>query len=99
MEIVLLNNLSYNFTTAANKSYGSNQKQIDLSPIQFGLYSGDVNEDGIIDASDLSEVDNDASNSVSGYVNTDVNGDDFVDASDLSIVDNNAFIGVLVMRP
>jgi len=42
----LLNNLTYNFTTAATKAYGNNQKQIDASPIQFGIYSGDVNEDG-----------------------------------------------------
>ncbi len=44
-------------------------------------------------------VDNDAFNSVSGYVNTDANGDNFVDASDLSIVDNNAFNGVSLSRP
>lgn len=73
-------------------------KQIDSSSLIFGIYSGDVNQDGIIVGSDLSLIDNDAFNSVSGYVVTDVNGDDFVDASDLSLVDNNAFIGVIVMR-
>ena len=52
-----------------------------------------------IDASDLSDVDNDALNSVSGYVRTDVTGDDFVDAADVSIVDNNAFIGVSAIVP
>jgi hypothetical protein len=44
-------------------------------------------------------VDNDAYNSVSGYVRTDVTGDDFVDAADMSIVDNNAFNSVSVIRP
>ena len=73
--------------------------QIDTSPIGFAIYSGDINQDGIIDAGDLSLVDNDVFNSVSGYVNTDVNGDDFVDASDLSIVDNNVFNGVIVRNP
>ena len=95
----LLNNLSYNFTTAANKAYGNNQKQIDSSPIQFGIYSGEVNQDGIVDASDVSAVDNDAFHFVSGYVRTDVNGNNFVDASDLSIVDNNAFDFVSIRRP
>jgi len=95
----LLNNLTYYFTTAANKAYGSNQKQIDASPLQFGIYSGDVNQNGIVDASDVSAVDNDAFNFVSGYVRTDVNGNNFVDASDLSIVDNNAFDFVSIMRP
>jgi hypothetical protein len=58
-----------------------------------------VNQDGTIDASDVSAVDNDANNSLSGYVNTDVTGDNFVDAADVSIVDNNAFSAVSVVRP
>ncbi|MBK8382802.1 MAG: hypothetical protein IPL16_13130 [Ignavibacteria bacterium] len=57
---------------------------------KFCIYSGDINQDGVIDASDLSVADNDASTGESGYVITDVTGDDFVDAQDLSIVDNNS---------
>lgn len=74
-------------------------KQVDASPVRFAIYSGDVNQDGIVDAGDLSMVDNDVFNSVSGYVVTDVNGDNFVDASDLSIDDNNAFNGIIVRNP
>ncbi|MBK7159720.1 MAG: hypothetical protein IPH77_14580 [Ignavibacteria bacterium] len=70
-----------------------------LKGTKYCIYSGDVNQDGIIDASDLSEVDNDAFNSLSGYVRTDVTGDDFVDAEDVSIVDNNAYNSVSVIRP
>jgi hypothetical protein len=51
----------------------------------------------IIDATDMSMTENDASNSLSGYVNTDVSGDDFVDAGDVSIVENN--IGISVITP
>ena len=47
----------------------------------------------------LSLVENDVSNSVSGYVPADFNGDDFADASDLSIVENNAAIGVSAITP
>ena len=54
-------------------------------------------QDGIIDAGDLSEIDNDILNSVFGYVKTDINGDEIVDASDLSAVDNN--LGIVVIRP
>lgn len=91
--------LTYDFTSAASKAYANNQAQIDALPVRFGIFSGDVNQDGIIDAGDLSLVDNDAFNAVSGYVATDVNGDNFVDASDLSIVDNNSFNNVLVRNP
>ncbi|MBK9404592.1 MAG: hypothetical protein IPN57_08680 [Ignavibacteria bacterium] len=91
--------LNHDFTFAQNMAFGLNQIQVDASPLRFALYSGDVNQDGTIDASDLSNVDNDAFSSVSGYVNTDLNGDDLVDATDVSIVDNNAFNAVSVIRP
>jgi len=95
----LLNNLTYNFTTAANKAYGSNQKQIDTSPLQFGIYSGDVNQDGVVDATDAGAIDNDAFNFVTGYVSTEITGDEIVDASDAATGDNNALNFVSVVRP
>lgn len=73
--------------------------QIDATPVKFGLYSGDVNKDATVDASDLSYADNDALNSISGYVPTDVTGDDFVDAGDVSIIDNNASNSVSSITP
>jgi len=93
------NQLNYNFTTSSAQAYENNLVQVDDSPIKFAIFSGDVNQDGIIDGTDLSAVDNDAFNLVSGFVNTDINGDNFVDASDLSIVDNNAYNTVIVRRP
>ena len=91
--------LNYDFAAAVTQAFGNNMKQIDASPVRFGIYSGDINQDGTVDASDLSETDNDAFSSVSGYVRTDVTGDDFVDAADVSIVDNNAFNSVSVISP
>ena len=80
-------------------AYGNNQILVDINPLTYAIYSGDVNQDGTIDAADVSEVDNDTYNSLSGYVRTDVNGDNFVDTADVSIVDNNAFNSVSVVRP
>jgi len=88
--------LSYDFITAANKAYGDN---LILKGSKYCIYSGDVNQDGIVDATDLSLVDNDAYISASGYVNTDVNGDNFDDGSDLSIVDNNVLNFVARIKP
>ncbi len=90
------NNLSFDFTTAASQAYGNNQV---LKGARYAVYSGDSNKDGTIDASDLSLIDNDATNFVSGYVVTDLNGDGFVDGTDYSIADNNAFAFVSVIRP
>jgi len=93
------NTLNYNFTSSAPQAFGSNQVQVDASPLRFAIYSGDVFQDGVIDGSDAGIVDNAASNFESGYVVSDVNGDRFVDGSDASIVDNNAFNFVMVARP
>ncbi|MBL0108083.1 MAG: FG-GAP repeat protein [Ignavibacteria bacterium] len=90
---------SFDLASSLSQAFGNNQKQDDTSPVRFAIYSGDINQDGTIDASDVSETDNDAFSSVSGYVRTDVTGDDFVDAADVSIVDNNAFNAVSVVTP
>ena len=64
---------------------------------RWGNFSGDVNQDNTIDASDLALIDNDATNFISGYVVTDLTGDDFVDGTDFAIADNNAanFVGAI----
>ncbi|MBL8008369.1 MAG: hypothetical protein JNJ56_12630 [Ignavibacteria bacterium] len=97
---VLINESSvYDFTSALNNAYGSNQKQVDTSPPRFGIISGNVNGDAIIDAADLSAVENDAEDGLTGNLLTDVTGDNFVDAIDISIVENNAFTGAIVITP
>lgn len=77
-------NYYYDFTTSASQAFGNNEI------LKSGLYciiSGDVNQDGIVDASDLATVENNVGNS--GYLPEDVTGDDFVDAADVAIVENN----------
>jgi len=65
----------------------------------FAIFGGDVNQDGLVDSSDMIAADNDASTFVSGYVNTDVNGDGLVDSSDMIIVDNNSSEFVSIHKP
>ncbi len=88
--------LNYNFTSDQTKAFGNNMT---LKGTKWSFYSGDINQDGTIDASDVSDVDNDANNSLSGYMQTDVTGDDFVDAEDVSIVDNNGYNSVSAVIP
>ncbi|MDQ3021666.1 MAG: FG-GAP-like repeat-containing protein [Bacteroidota bacterium] len=90
------NFLSYDFTSSQSKAFGNN---LILKGTEWCIYSGDVNNDGIIDINDNSLVDNDVFNLSGGYVTTDINGDEFVDVSDMSIVDNNNFNYVSVLRP
>ena len=90
------NALSYEFVSAASQAFGNNTT---LVGARYCAYSGDVNQDGTIDGTDLSSIDNDASNFLSGYVVTDLDGNDFVDGSDAAIADNNAANFVSVLKP
>ena len=93
------NSMTYDLTSSLSQAYGSNMIQVDASPVLFAIYGGDVNQDGTVDATDVSTIDNDASNFISGYVMTDLTGDDFVDGTDFAIADNNAANFVSVVRP
>ena len=86
----------YDFTNSASKAYGNNTV---LKGSKYCIISGDVNQDKTIDAGDLSSIENDASSSLSGYVDTDLNGDNAVDAADISIVESNVVNGKIVIMP
>jgi hypothetical protein len=90
---------NYNFTSSSAQAFGNNLRQVDNSPVRFAIYSGDVNQDGTVDLSDVSLIDNDAYNFVTGNVVTDLNGDGFVDLSDLIIADNNSYNFVSAITP
>ena len=91
--------LNFNLTESLTSAFGNNLIGVDTSPVKFAIYSGDANHDGTVDASDLSMIDNDAQNFVSGYVVTDLTGDDFVDGTDFAIADNNAANFVSAISP
>jgi hypothetical protein len=85
--------INYDFTTGVAQTFGSNAVVVNGLA---SFFTGDVTQDGTVDASDASLVDNDAFNFVGGdYVVTDLNWDGIVDASDASLADNNAanFVG------
>lgn len=89
--------LLYDFRTAQTKAFGNNMMQ---DGGNWAFYGGDANQDGTIDASDLSLIDNDALIFVGGcYLKTDINHDGIVEGSDLSITDNNAADFVIVATP
>ncbi|MBL8006272.1 MAG: hypothetical protein JNJ56_01975 [Ignavibacteria bacterium] len=88
--------ISYDFTYGASQAYGNN---LVLKGSKYCVYSGDTNQDEIIDASDISSVENQVINGGSGYIPEDVNGDEFIDASDLSLVENNAGNTIFAVKP
>ena len=90
----------YRFVDSLSQAYGSNLKLLTVNPYPlYGFYSGDVNQDGTIDLTDVITINNDANIFSTGYLNSDVNGNNATDLSDVLIALNNANIFVSVIRP
>ena len=90
--------LTFNFSNAANKAYGANMLDLAASGV-FGFYSGDINQDDVIDGSDATSLDLDIFNSEFGIQITDLNGDGSVDGSDSIYYENNSFNSVFANYP
>jgi hypothetical protein len=87
--------ISYAFD-ATSKAYGDNMKVDGAYALIFG---GDENLDGLVDSSDMIDVDNDVAAFATGYLSTDVNGDGLVDSTDMILIDNNSSIFVSSSLP
>lgn len=86
---------NFDFTNSSAKAYGNNLKEKNKV---YCIYSGDVNQDGIIDLSDFEKIDNDVYMILTGYgLVSDLNADDIVDIDDLLIAeDNSNYITVII---
>jgi hypothetical protein len=81
--------ISYNFSNAASKAYGNNMGNWGGLGV-FVIYSGDVNQDGIVDSQDMILIENASDAITFGYVDTDLNGDGIVDSGDMNIIEKNS---------
>jgi hypothetical protein len=91
--VTSLNGLvQYDFTQQINSAYGNTLKPLGS---YFGIYSGDVNQDGIIDALDMIPVDNFSATHGIGYLPEDINGDGVINTTDILLINANSdlFIG------
>jgi hypothetical protein len=79
--------VKYDFTQQINAAYGNNLKPIGS---YFGIFSGDVNQDGVVDALDMIAVDNLSAPGSGGYIPEDTNGDGVIDAADMGLINGNA---------
>ncbi|MEO8209416.1 MAG: hypothetical protein ABI840_02560, partial [bacterium] len=84
------------FTNASSKAFGNNMI---LKGTKYCIYSGDVDYSNFVDISDMSRIENDAYNFLSGDVISDLNGDRAVDLDDLTIVDNNMYNYIVTILP
>ena len=89
----------YDFRGSASQAFGNNMANVDMSPLRYGIYSGDVNQDDNIDLTDVITISNDASVFSAGYIATDVNGDLITDLTDILVTFNNATAFVTAAIP
>ncbi|MBK8685499.1 MAG: hypothetical protein IPN26_11145 [Bacteroidetes bacterium] len=87
---------TYDFTTAKFQAYAGNQREVE--PGVWAIYTGDVNQDGVVDGLDYNDWENDSNNFAVGYFSTDLNGDGIVDGLDFIFWEenNNNFIGAAI---
>ncbi len=65
----------------------------------YAIYSGEQNNDKLLDASDLLLVYKQVTKASNGYIPEDLNGDGLVDGSDLSLLYKNVTIAVAAAIP
>jgi hypothetical protein len=87
--------VSYDFSSSATKAYGSNL--CELLPGIFGIFAGDVNQDGVINLSDREAINDHYLTTMYGYQCTDINGDAVINLSDREIV-NDAYLKTVQVK-
>jgi hypothetical protein len=96
MPVLISQNMLYDFSTSAAMSFGNNHLQ--MEPSVFAIYTGDINQDGVVDGLDYNDWENDNNNFAGGYFSTDLNGDGIVDGLDFILWETNSnnFVGAVV---
>ena len=88
---------TYDFSTSASQAFADNQIMVDSGV--YAMYTGDLNQDGYIDANDFPLYDTDNNSGLYGNYATDMNGDGYVDANDFPIFDSNNFNAIMGILP
>ena len=78
---------------SSSSAYADNLKRT-FDNLYWAIYSGDIDQDGAIDASDFLTLDPSIQNGDGGYKVGDLNGDASVDASDFLVLDPNIQNGI-----
>lgn len=90
---------TYSFSSAASQAFGDNQILLPPDNIYYGIYSGDINQDGTVDGLDWPILDCDIQAGAGCNDCDDLNGDGAVDATDFLIFEPNVRLGAGVLHP
>ena len=88
---------NYDFTDNATKALGAAQMQLGTNI--YGLYSGDLNQDGSINRADLTFFEQASFFTTGTYSSEDLNGDGIIESADYSFLENGVSLAPVVVRP
>jgi hypothetical protein len=93
--------VTYDFSTAANKAYGSNMVNVAgaSATAVYALWSGDLNQDGVIESADYLQMENDILAVLFGYNVSDITGDGIVESADYLLMENNLLQVIFAAKP
>jgi len=89
--------VNYDFSTSAAQAFGANQ--VSLGGGEYGIFTGDVDQDGSVGVLDMALVDNQAAIFGVGYLPEDIDGDGSIGVLDMGIIDNNSANFVSALLP
>jgi hypothetical protein len=95
--VPVVHNGSFHFSTSSTQAYGVNQHEVE--PNVFALYTGDINQDDVVDAFDYLDLDLYLIVGAFGYLSADLTGDGVVDAFDYILLDTNLISGLGAITP
>ena len=88
---------TYDFTLTPTAAYGNNLLMLETGV--YGLYSGDVNQDDVIDINDMTFMGSRLGNFSPIYRAEDLDGDRVAESADYSYLENRVFLGRIIARP
>ena len=83
---------THDFTTTASQAFGNNQKQ--LATGVYGIYAGDVNQDGVINIDDVGPINTGIRRGNRGYISIDIDGSGTINVDDVGPVNTNIRRGI-----
>ena len=102
--VKMLSFTPYDLTIDASTVYGSNEVEVETGT--WALWSGDVSDgispglqDGFIESSDYSLIENSSQAFLFGYETTDITGDGLVESSDYGVIENNSQLFLISSHP
>lgn len=87
---------NYNFILDSSQAFGNNLKLIGN---KWCIFSGDVNQDNVINSLDLNLISDYSTIYSSENLITDLNSDGITDIEDLVVCDNNVFRNISTIKP